>query len=305
VFDFRKSVKDILQQDRDQNIVLKAPAKINLFLKILGRRPDGYHEIVSLMQKVELFDTLHLTREGNTILLACPESGLPEDKGNLVYRAAEAFFAATGMKTGIKIVLEKKIPVAAGLGGGSSDAAAVIKGLDSLLGTGMPEERLVQIARPLGADVPFFVCSCGAAIATGIGDCLDEVESTKGLWLLLVNPGFSLSTKWAYENFPLTSCANPYILARVRKMQANQHETAPGSYEELGNDLEAVSISRFPEIGEIKNELKQGGAVVSLMSGSGPTVFGLFSSEEEAQRSFLQLSKKYGENVFLVRPYIP
>ena len=177
--------------------------------------------------------------------------------------------------------------------------------MKKLFGLKISPARLRSIAFTLGADVPFFVCSCGAAIATGIGDCLDEVESTKGLWLLLVNPGFSLSTKWAYENFPLTSCANPYILARVRKMQANQHETAPGSYEELGNDLEAVSISRFPEIGEIKNELKQGGAVVSLMSGSGPTVFGLFPSEEDAQRSFLQLGKKYGKNVFLVKPYIP
>jgi 4-diphosphocytidyl-2-C-methyl-D-erythritol kinase len=298
-------VKDAVHKDQGRSITLKAPAKINLFLKVMKRRPDGYHEIISLMQKVELFDILHIAREGETIILSCPGSGLPEDQDNLVYRAAQGFFAATGEKAGIRIVLEKNIPVAAGLGGGSSDAAAVVKGLNALMGTGLNRERLVQIARPLGADVPFFIQDSSAAIATGIGDCLEEFEPIRGSWLLLVNPGFGLSTKWVYENFPLTTGTNLYILARVRKMQRNKLEATPALFKEFVNDLEVVSIGRFPEIGDIKNELKRGGAVVSLMSGSGPTVFGLFSSEEEAQRSFLQLSKKYGENVFLVRPYIP
>lgn len=294
-----------IHKERGRNITLKAPAKINLFLKVMKRRPDGYHDITSLMQKVELFDILHLSREGNTIAVSCPGTGLPEDHGNLVYKAAQAFFAATGEKTGIKIVLEKNIPVAAGLGGGSSDAAAVVKGLNSLLDAGLNQERLKQIARSLGADVSFFIQECSAAIATGIGDCLNRVEPIAGFWFLLVNPGFGLSTKWVYENLPLTSSSNPYILARVRKIQGNPLAVSPCLIEELGNDLEVVSINRFPEIGDIKNELKQGGAVVSLMSGSGPTVFGLFPSEEDAQRSFLQLGKKYGEKVFLVRPYIP
>jgi 4-diphosphocytidyl-2-C-methyl-D-erythritol kinase len=298
-------VKDIVYQDKGRSITLKAPAKINLFLKIINRRPDGYHEVISLMQKVELFDILELSREGETVRLSCSGSDLPEDQDNLVYRAAQAFIAATGKKTGIRIYLEKKIPVAAGLGGGSSDAAAVLRGLNILLGAGLNLEDLARIARPLGADVPFFIQDYSAAIATGIGDRLEEFEPSKGLWLLLVNPGFGLSTKWVYENFPLTTGANPYILARVRKMQENPLEATPSLFIEFGNDLEVVSMGRFPEIGEIKNELKLAGAVVSLMSGSGPTVFGLFPGEEEARRSFLQLSKKYGENVFLVRPYIP
>ena len=151
----------------------------------------------------------------------------------------------------------------------------------------------------------FFIHDCSGAIATGIGDILQTVEPIEDPWLLLVNPGFGLSTKWVYENFPLTSGSDPYILARVRKIRENPLEVDPGLFEELGNDLEAVSINRFPEIGDIKNELKQSGAAVSLMSGSGPTVFGLFPREEDAQRSFLQLGKKYGNNVFLVRPYIP
>lgn len=298
-------MKDVVYQDKGRSITLKAPAKINLFLKIINRRPDGYHEVISLMQKVELFDILELSREGETVRLSCPGSGLPEDQDNLVYRAAQAFIAATGEKTGIRIYLEKKIPVAAGLGGGSSDAAAVLRGLNILLGAGLNLEDLARIAQPLGADVPFFIQDYSAAIATGIGDRLEEFEPLKGLWLLLVNPGFGLSTKWVYENFPLTTGANPYILARVRKMQENPLEATPSLFIEFGNDLEVVSMGRFPEIGDIKNELKLAGAVVSLMSGSGPTVFGLFPGEEEARRSFLQLSKKYGENVFLVRPYIP
>ena len=130
-------MKDVVYQDKGRSITLKAPAKINLFLKIINRRPDGYHEVMSLMQKVELFDILELSREGETVRLSCPGSDLPEDQDNLVYRAAQAFIAATGKKTGIRIYLEKKIPVAAGLGGGSSDAAAVLRGLNILLGAGL------------------------------------------------------------------------------------------------------------------------------------------------------------------------
>jgi len=248
---------------------------------------------------------LHLSRQGETISLSCPGTTLPEDQGNLVYRAAQAFFSATGIKTGIKIILEKNIPIAAGLGGGSSDAAVVVIGLNALLNTDLGMEQLVEIARPLGADVPFFVMNCSAAMVTGIGDCIKQVESIKGGAIVLVNPGFEVSTKWVYENFPLTSNSNPFILARGQNVSNENHAAASSLYEELGNDLEVVTINCYPEIEEIKQELKKAGAAASLMSGSGPTVFGLFLSEEEAQRSFIQLSKKYGGNVFLARPYIP
>jgi 4-diphosphocytidyl-2-C-methyl-D-erythritol kinase len=298
-------VKEITQRDSFSSLTLKAPAKINLFLKVLNRRPDGYHEIESLMQKIELFDILHLSRQGEQISLSCPGNTLPEDRENLAYRAAHAFFSATGIKPGIKIILEKNIPVAAGLGGGSSDAAAVITGLNTLLNANLAREQLIDIARPLGADVPFFVQDCSAAMATGIGDCIQQVQPMRGLSIVLVNPGFGVSTKWVYENFPLTSNSNTYILARDQKTTKDFHAAAPSLYEELGNDLEVVTINRFPEIGDLKKELKKGGAVTSLMSGSGPTVFGLFVSEEDAQRSIMQLSKKFGKNVFLARPYIP
>ena len=298
-------MKEITQRDSFSSLTLKAPAKINLFLKVLNRRPDGYHEIESLMQKIELFDILHLSRQGEQISLSCPGNTLPEDRENLAYRAAHAFFSATGIKAGIKIILEKNIPVAAGLGGGSSDAAAVITGLNTLLNANLAREQLIDIARPLGADVPFFVQDCSAAMATGIGDCIQQVLPMRELSIVLVNPGFGVSTKWVYENFPLTSNSNTYILARDQKTTKDFHAAAPSLYEELGNDLEVVTINRFPEIGDLKKELKKGGAVTSLMSGSGPTVFGLFVSEEDAQRSIMQLSKKFGKNVFLARPYIP
>jgi len=298
-------VKKANQQDTVASLSLKAPAKINLFLKILRRRPDGYHEIESLMQKISLFDTLHFSREGESIVLSCPDTTLPEDEGNLVYRAARAFFSVTGMKAGVNIVLEKKIPVAAGLGGGSSDAAATVLGLNQLFNSGLDQGCLSDIARPLGADVEFFVQDCSAALASGIGDHIQQVDSPTEYTVVLVNPGFGVSTKWAYENFPLTSNSNPYILARDRNMNRIIQGSFPGVCETLGNDLEAVTMKRYAEIADIKKELKKAGAAVSLMSGSGPTVFGLFLAEDDAQRCYRQLSKKYSPNLFIARPYIP
>ena len=298
-------MKEVTQNDKTSRLTLKAPAKINLFLKVLSRRPDGYHEIESQMQKIDLFDILHLSRQGESISLSCPGTTLPEDKGNLVYRAAQAFFSAAELKAGVKIILEKNIPIAAGLGGGSSDAAAVVIGLNTLFKTSLSRDRLIDIARPLGADVPFFVQESSSAVATGIGDCIQQVEPLKGFLIVLVNLGFEVSTKWVYENFPLTSSSNPYILARGKNVSEKNHAAAPVLYEELGNDLEVVTINNYSEIGNIKKELKKAGAVTSLMSGSGPTVFGLFLSEEGARRSCMQLSRKYGGNVFLTRPYIP
>jgi 4-diphosphocytidyl-2-C-methyl-D-erythritol kinase len=298
-------VKQTSQTVKSKSLSLKAPAKINLFLKILNRRSDGYHEIESLMQKIALFDMLHLSRKGEGIFLSCPGSKVPEDRENLVYRAADAFFSATRIAPGVHIVLEKNIPVAAGLGGGSSDAAAVLVGLNKLLAADLETECLMDIGLKLGADVPFFLEDCSLALATGIGECLQKVDPIREYWILLVNPGFAVSTKWVYEKFPLTSYSNPYILARGQLMDGESHTISPGLFEELGNDLEAVTVKRYPEIGNIKNELKKAGAIAALMSGSGPTVFGLFSGKEEAQRSFVRFVEKYGDNVFLVRPYIP
>jgi len=298
-------VKQAAQKVYGPGLTLQAPAKINLFLKILNRRADGYHEIESQMQKITLFDMLHLSGQGDSISLSCPGSAVPTDRENIVFKAAEAFLRAAGITTGIRIVLEKNIPAGAGLGGGSSDAAAALLGLNTLLGTNLAPEHLMEIGLRLGADVPFFIRDCSGAIATGIGERIHKVEPLRDFWIVLVNPGFAVSTKWVYDNFPLTSCSNPYILAPGRKMDGDWQGVSPELFEQLGNDLEAVSINRYPEIGDIKKELQKAGAAAVLMSGSGPTVFGLFPGREEARHCFRQFALKYGNNVFLVRPYIP
>jgi 4-diphosphocytidyl-2-C-methyl-D-erythritol kinase len=229
----------------------------------------------------------------------CPGSDLPIDEGNLVHRAAKSFLTALGTG-GVHIVLEKKVPIAAGLGGGSSDAAAVLRGLNTLYASPFSLAQLVDLARPLGADVPFFVDDCTAAWATGIGDEIHAEDIPFSGWIVLVNPGFPVSTKWVYENFTLTTGGNPYILGRDF-VHGNDACAGPGNLP-LYNDLEAVTIGKYPELGRIKDELLADGAHGALMSGSGPTVFGLFANEAQAQKSVARFAQRFGRNVFLARP---
>jgi len=296
-----------VKEDTINNPVLtvKAPAKINLFLRVVGRRPDGYHEIESFMQKIELSDQLYFFTGDEGISLTCPGTDLPEDDGNLVFQAAQLFYKTIGERPGVRIVLEKNIPVAAGLGGGSSDAAAALHGLNCLFAGNLTQDQLQEMALKLGADVPFFVKPCSAAMATGIGERLQEIEPLADIWIIMVNPGFMVSTKWVYENLPLTTHSNPYILARGQKLPEDFFSNLPASAVEQGNDLEAITIKRYPQIGEIKETMKQAGAAAALMSGSGPTVFGLFLSEGTATDSLGIFTGQYGKNVFLTKPYIP
>lgn len=306
-----------------KNLTITAPAKINLYLAILGKRVDGYHELESLMVKLDLCDQLHLTRQKEGIRLSCPGSGLPEDDDNLVFRAAGAFFDHTKISGGVAMVLEKRIPVAAGLGGGSSDAAAVLKGLDALFGTNLDTQTLLALAKPLGADVPFFVLDASAAWARGIGEQLQPVALTGLGSVVLVNPGFDVSTKWVYDNLDLsargndarqqesaqsanlalTTGGNPYILGRGLASADSDDLPCSASDVALVNDLETVTLGRYPEVGEIKNALITGGARGALMSGSGPTVFGLFDKEEDALRCCDTLRQRYGDLVFLTRQF--
>jgi len=281
-------------------LVCEAPAKINLYLAIKGKRPDGFHDLETRMVKITLADRLRLARRDAGITLHCPGSDLPTGEGNLVYRAAKSFFTALGSDGGVDIVLEKRVPVAAGLGGGSSDAAAVLRGLNLLYGLRFSSGELVGLARPLGADVPFFVDECTAAWATGIGDEIKAEAVSPSGWIVLVNPGFPVSTKWVYENFTLTTGGNPYILGR-EFVHGNDACAGPGNLP-LYNELEAVTIRKYPELGRIKDELLADGAHGALMSGSGPTVFGLFENEAQAQQSVARFAKRFGRNVFLARP---
>ncbi len=285
-------------------IILSAPAKINLSLRILGRRKDGYHNIVTLMQKIELADQLHIgLHAGNGIKLRCPGNDLPCDAGNIVFRAVETFCRESGIDQGIEVVLEKRIPVAAGLGGGSSDAAAVLLGLNSLLATGFSLERLQEMALDLGADVPFFIRPESALWAEGIGEKFSQAAALEGCWIVLANPGFDVSTKWVYENFALTIKGNPYMVGRELRQGEKGVVLRGGQEVLLHNDLESITLKRYPEVGFIKDEFISAGAAGALMSGSGPTVFGIFFAKKPAASCLEKIKSKLKGRFFITRPF--
>ncbi|NOX24817.1 MAG: 4-(cytidine 5'-diphospho)-2-C-methyl-D-erythritol kinase [Deltaproteobacteria bacterium] len=286
-----------------------APAKINLVLRVGSRRADGYHGIETAMQKLALADCLSFkkTAAGCGVELRCSGAVLPEDENNLVFKAALVFFDYTGISGNVEIHLEKRIPVAAGLGGGSSDAAAALSGLNSLFGTNLSLGDLRELGASLGADVPFFIGTNAAAFATGIGTTLKNIEPLGDCWIVLVNPGIPVSTKWVYDNFRLTTGAKPYMLPGCSKSFAG--ELLPGmptilavcNAESPFNDLEAVTARRYGVIQSIKEELAGQGACLAMMSGSGPTVFGIFRRRAEAAASYTAFRELYS-GVFLTQP---
>ncbi len=287
-------------------VVMAAPAKINIFLKILSLRPDGYHELFSWMHKLAIADKMTVESVGSGIDLRCPDSELPEDRDNLIYRAAMAFFAATGIKGGARITLEKKIPVAAGLGGGSSDAASCLVGLDRVFATDLGLEKLERIGLALGADVPFFVREGVSFWCEGVGEKLSAAPFLGDFRILLVNPGFAVKTAWVYHNLPLTSMGNTYNLAPGKKDELTRRWLERNSFASLPfpleNDLEAVTMSSHPLVAGIRDEMRRQGAVTAMMSGSGPTVFGLFADHALADTAAAFFAPRYGEGVVLTSP---
>ncbi|MDH3330046.1 MAG: 4-(cytidine 5'-diphospho)-2-C-methyl-D-erythritol kinase [Desulfobulbaceae bacterium] len=294
-------------------ISVSAPAKINLYLKVTGRREDGYHFLATLMQKIGLDDKLVLRRRRPGIKLACPESDLPVDEKNLAYRAAQLFFDTMKERlgtcpAGVDITLNKSIPIAAGLGGGSSDAAATLCGLNLLYDTNCSVDELFAMAVRLGADVPQFVVDWPVVWATGIGDKLQPAIPLGDFKILLVNPGISVSTKWVYEKFALTAWQNINNLRNsqiesVTREKGSAFAVRPIRPDELANDLEIITAEHYPVIDMLKKKLLEGGASAALMSGSGPSVFGLFhgSCESQAETCYKKLKKDFG-NTFLVDP---
>jgi len=288
----------------NRKILLHAPAKINLFLHVLGRRSDGYHDLETWMQKLDLFDIITLeVADGRGIDFACSDPAIPTGEGNLIVRAAMAFCSSLGLQEelGLKLSLEKKIPVAAGLGGGSSDAGTVLRGLNELFDKPFTDKELIQIGRFLGADVPFFTVEYGAAVASGIGDRMHPVSSLNDCTFVLVNPGFFVSTRWVFENLSLTSTGKKYNLSCFRK-----HRSDSLSLSEMHNDLEECTGARHPEIKDMKRLLLDLGASEVLMSGSGPTVFGVFPDTGESSSAGFddirsELRQKFGDEVFVTR----
>jgi 4-diphosphocytidyl-2-C-methyl-D-erythritol kinase len=285
---------------------INAPAKVNLLLRVLGSRPDGYHELFMVMEKLSLYDEITLSEIPSGIELALEGEGLDAGMAaekNLACRAAVLFKEAAEEIRGVRVLLKKRIPVAAGLGGGSSDAAAVLRGLNKLWRMNWPTEKLAALGAKLGADVPFF-CFDGPAVAEGRGEIITPLNALPKLFFLLINPGFAVSTPWVYKEFDRlwsnqesrVAGYGPLELTAPHKGASNP---SPYNYKEfrdvvqnLRNDLEMATIASYPEIGEIKSYLVNQGARGSLMSGSGPTVFGIFEDEKTRNQAINKITKK-------------
>jgi 4-diphosphocytidyl-2-C-methyl-D-erythritol kinase len=252
-----------------------SPAKVNLHLRVLGKRKDGFHDISTLMQRISLYDEMIFSPADHGITLSCPGSAIPENGNNIVYRAADALLSRLTHPPGIHITIKKKIPVAAGLGGGSSNAATALLTMNDLLGFHYNIEDLMKIGAGLGADVPFFIFG-KTAWASGIGDRLQAADNIPLLWFVLINPGFEISTKMVYDSLNLR------LTKRVVNYKCPVLRTADDIVKGLHNDLERVTLVLHPILRYFKNILLQNGALGALMSGSGPTVMGIFTEEEGA-----------------------
>ena len=266
-------------------LTLKAPAKINWFLRVLGKRSDGYHSIESLIQKVTLFDILTFT-PSDAIEITTDAPVAAEE--NLVYKAAVLLKEKNSVEKGVIIDLKKNIPVGAGLGGGSSDAATALTGLNELWSLNLSMKELTGVAEQLGSDVPFFL-NGALSFVSGRGEKLSPCRPKGAFHLLLVKPPLNVSTAWVYNNFAmLTKKAEKvnnitHFIRNIERAELNSFT------DDIANDLESVTIHSFPVIAEIKERLRQQGAVFSLMSGSGSTVFGVFKTgkmAEDASRAF-------------------
>jgi len=264
-----------------------APAKINLWLEVVRKREDGYHDLSSLMLPVSIFDRIEIEvgDAAGPVLLRCNSPGIPEDSRNLAWRAADRFREASGLTRAIHIYLEKNIPSGAGLGGGSSDAAGVLLALNNCSQDILPAAALHKIALGLGADVPFFLHQ-RAALATGIGEKLEFVHDIPEYPLLLIKPPVSVPTAWVYSNLKLTRGKTQITLNRFNAVCLEPAEV-------VENDLESVTIPRYPVISDLKNWLLGHGALAASMSGSGPTVFGIFESWDAALAAELDAKKTW------------
>jgi len=280
----------------NETLRILAPAKVNFLLRVVGKRPDGYHDLISVMQALEVADELVLERRDRGISLLCGSADVPQGHDNIIYRAAASYIKETGVDGGVNIRLDKKVPVAAGLGGGSSDAAAVLRGMEVLYGA-LPRVRLMELALSLGADVPFFL-SWPCARAEGVGERLTELPSPDGVWLVLLNPGFAVSTRWVFENLKI-ELTNNHNNTTLPPFEGRMPD-AGFLVSLLHNDLERVTAARYHEIDLMKDSLLGEGALGALMSGSGPTVFGIF---EDAATAFgaAQRLKRPGWTVIATR----
>ncbi len=266
-----------------ETLHLESPAKVNLRLEILKKREDGYHELRTVLQKINLHDLLHFSlKKEKGLSITTDHPNLPVGKRNLVYQAVQSILKKSDYQGGVLVKIEKRIPLGAGLGGGSSNAANALKAMNQLLKINLPKRELMRMGLEIGADVPFFFFN-GAAIASGIGEQLKKIELPE-LWYVLIYPNFEVSTRWVYKNFLLTK----------RQFHFNLHKLLRTPQEIsriLWNDLEEVVLREYPQIGVMKKMLYAAGALGTSMTGSGPTVFGVFSEERGASEAYKKIKK--------------
>ena len=280
---------------------LQAFAKINLGLDVLGKREDGYHEVRMIMQTIRMYDQLDMRKSVEPgIHLTTNKKYIPEDENNLVWRAAKLKMDNCGIIEGVSIHLHKVIPVAAGMAGGSSDAAATLVGMNRLFHCGLSKEKLMELGVQIGADVPYCVLR-GTALAEGIGEKLTVLPPMPDCWILIGKPGISVSTKYVYTTLDLnTDTVHPDIDGMKKALEDGN---LYGITERMGNVLQDVTIPAYPEVERIKEQMKTLGAVNAMMSGSGPTVFGIFDNEEKAQKACQKLRESGScQQVFLTVP---
>ena len=281
---------------------LQAFAKINLGLDVLGKREDGYHEVRMIMQTINLFDRLEIKKiKESAIKIHTNLFFLPVNENNLVYKAAKLLIDEFGIQEGVSVGLTKKIPVAAGMAGGSTDAAAMLFGMNRLFGLGLSKKQLMERGVKIGADVPYCIMR-GTALAEGIGDKLSPLPAMVKCPVLIAKPQISVSTKFVYQNLKLDDKTVHPDIDRLIEDIRNKDLKAVSDH--MGNVLESVTIPNYPVISQIKEQMMDSGAVGSMMSGSGPTVFGLFDDSRTAQLAFGKIKRSgLAKQVYLTSIY--
>ena len=281
---------------------LKAFAKINLGLDVIGRREDGYHQVRMIMQTIRMFDQLEIEKSSTPgIRLSVNLPYVPTDSGNLVYRAASLLMEEFSIQEGVDIRLNKFIPVAAGMAGGSSDAAAALVGVNRLFDLGLSRKELMERGLRLGADVPYCVMR-GTALAEGIGEKLTRLPALPSCYILIGKPGISVSTKYVYTNLKLDARTEHPDIDGI--IEALENQDLGGVTGKMGKVLESVTIPRYPVIEKIKDLMKAEGALNALMSGSGPTVFGIFDDRKTAERAQQKLrDSRLARQIFLTEAF--
>jgi len=276
---------------------IKAYAKINIALDVVGKRKDGYHLLRMIMQAIDLYDTIEIEKIDSGINLKCNKHYVPTDERNLAYKAAKLFKETYSITEGVDITLDKNIPVSAGLAGGSTDAAGVLKLMNKIFDVNADDDELKVLGLKLGADVPYCI-SGGTALCEGVGEQITQLKQFKDKILILIKPPFGVSTKEVYKNFDLSRVIfHPRIEELIEKMESDDIYFVANNMKNL---LENVTLKKHRVISSIKEEVKLNGSIGTMMSGSGPTVFAFFDDMLKAQMCYDNMKKKY-KDIFITR----